>query len=161
MDPLPCNTWLSRRRSDSARLGRPRYTMTGRNHDPVPNRHLRPGDLVGAPTGRAGRDGTAVRLRPRSSDRGYGGSLLSSLSRPTRSGRLGTTDQDACSVWAQGAGGADKVRRSSQPQYRGPYPVMPCAPAGRCYQATLDKHYTTFQMRQSTNNTVGIVVCRL
>ena len=35
-------------------------------------------------------------------------------------GRLGTTDQDACSVWARGAGGADKVRRSSQPQYRGP-----------------------------------------
>ena len=40
-------------------------------------------------------------------------------------GRLGTTDQDACSVWARGAGGANKVRRSSQPQYRGPYPAMP------------------------------------
>ena len=40
-------------------------------------------------------------------------------------GRLGNTDQDVCSVWARGAGRADKVRRSSQPQYRGPYPAMP------------------------------------
>ena len=30
-------------------------------------------------------------------------------------GRLGTTDQDACSVWDRRAGGADKVRRLSQP----------------------------------------------
>ena len=91
MDPLPCNFWPSRRRSDSARLGRPRYTMTGRDHDPVPDQHLRPRDLVGAPTGRSGHGGTAVQLRPRSSDRGYTGPLLASLSRPTR---LGPTRND-------------------------------------------------------------------
>ena len=75
-------------------------------------------------------------------------------------GRLGTTDQDACSVWARGAGGADKVRRSSQPQYRGPYPVMPCAPARRCRQAMSDGHNTACQTRQSTNSIVDAVVCR-
>ena len=86
MDPLPCNTWPSRRRSDSACLGRPRYTMIGQDLDPVPDRHLRPGDLVRAPTGRPGRGGTAVRLRPCSSDQGYAGPLLATLSRLTRSG---------------------------------------------------------------------------
>ena len=40
---------------------------------------------------------------------------------------------DVRSVRARGSGGADKVRRSSQPQYRGPYPAMPCAPAGQCH----------------------------
>jgi len=89
MDPLPCNIWPGRWRSDSARLDRPRYTMTDRDHDPVPDQHLQLGDLVRASTGRPGCGGTAVRLRPRSSDRGYAGSLLASLSRPTRSGLTG------------------------------------------------------------------------
>ena len=40
MDPLPYKTRPSRRRNDSTRLGRPRYTITGQDHDPVPNRYL-------------------------------------------------------------------------------------------------------------------------
>ena len=108
MDPLSCNTWPSRQRSNNACLARPRYTMTSRDHDPVPDRHLWPGDLVGAPTGRPGRGGTVVRLRPHFSDRGYDGPLLAALSRPT---------MDTSSVWAWGADGANKVRCSSQPQY--------------------------------------------
>ena len=71
MDPLPYKTRPSRRRSDNTRLGRPRYTVTGQDHDPVPVQHLRPGDLVEAPTRRHGRGGTAVRLRPPFSDREY------------------------------------------------------------------------------------------
>ena len=59
--------------------------MTGRDHDPVPDRHLRPGDLIGGATERPGRGGTVVRLRPPFFDREYG-PLLAPLSRPTRSG---------------------------------------------------------------------------
>ena len=42
MDPLPYKTRLSRRRNDSTRLDRPRYTITGQDHDPIPDRHLQP-----------------------------------------------------------------------------------------------------------------------
>ena len=52
MDLLAYKTRPSRWCSDSMHLGRPRYTMTGQDHDSVPDRHLRPGDLVGAPIGR-------------------------------------------------------------------------------------------------------------
>ena len=71
MDPLPYKTRPSSRRIDSTRLGWPRYTMTGQDHDPVPDRHLRPGDLIGGAIGRPGRGGTAVRFRPTFSDREY------------------------------------------------------------------------------------------
>ena len=67
---------------------------------------------------------------------------------------------DARSVWAQGAGGANKVRRSSQQQYRGPYPAMPCAPTGRCHRGMSGEHGRACQTRQSINNIVGTVVCR-
>ena len=60
MNLFPYKTRPSRRRSDSTRLGRTRYTVTGQDHDPVPDWHLRPGDLVGAPTEKAGRGGTVV-----------------------------------------------------------------------------------------------------
>ena len=42
MDPLPCKTQPSRRRSDSTRLGRLRYIMIGRDNDPVPDRKAWP-----------------------------------------------------------------------------------------------------------------------
>ena len=43
VDLLPYKTRPSRRRNDSTRLGRPRCTITGQDHNPVPDRHLRPG----------------------------------------------------------------------------------------------------------------------
>ena len=67
---------------------------------------------------------------------------------------------DARSVRTQGSGGADKVRRSSQPQYRELYPTMPYAPAGRCRRAMSDGHCTACQTCQSINSIVGAVVCR-
>ena len=42
MDPLPCKTRPSRRRSDNAGLGRPRYIMIGRDNDLVPDRKAWP-----------------------------------------------------------------------------------------------------------------------
>ena len=66
---------------------------------------------------------------------------------------------DTRSVRAQGSDGADKVRRSSQPQYRGLYPTMPCAPLGQYHQVMPDGRYATFQVCQSTNSIVGSDVC--
>ena len=54
MGSLFRNTRPSRRRSNNARLGRPRYTMTGRDHDPAADPRSRPGGLVSAPTRRPG-----------------------------------------------------------------------------------------------------------
>ena len=70
-----------------------------------------------------GRDNDPVRLRPPSPTEDTPD--LCSLLFPDRHDRdrLGTTDWDARSVRDRGSGGADKVRRSSQPQYRGPYPT--------------------------------------
>ena len=132
MDPLPYNTWPSRRYSDNTCLGRPRYTMTGRDHDPVPDRHLWPGDLIGGATGRPGRGRTVVRLRPPFSDREYDrtSTRCSFLTDTVRDNWKRPTG-NARSVWARGAGRADNVRRSSQLQYRGPYPAIPCTPAGQ------------------------------
>ena len=42
MDPLPDKTRPSRRHSDNSRMGQPRYIMTGRDHDPVPDRKAWP-----------------------------------------------------------------------------------------------------------------------
>ena len=60
MNPLSYKTRPSRRCSDSTCLGRTRYIVTGQDHDPIPDWHLRPGDLVGAPTEKAARGGTVV-----------------------------------------------------------------------------------------------------
>ena len=161
MDPFLYKTRPSRRCSDSTRLGRPRYTMTGQDHDPVLDRHLRPGDPIGGATGRPGRGGTAVRLRPTFSDREYARtSARYSFPTDTVGADWERPTRDARSVWARGAGGADKVRRSSQPQFRGPYPAMPCAPAGRCRRGMSGEYGRTCQTRQSINSIVGAVVCR-
>ena len=161
IDPLPYKIRPNRRRSDNTCLGRPRYTMTGQDHDPVPDRHLRPGDLIGGATERPSCGGTVVRLRPPFSDREYA-RTSARCSFPTDT--VGTDWElptgDARSVWVRGADGADKVRRSSQPQYRGPYPAMSCAPAGRCHRGMSGEHGRACQTRQSINSIVGTVICR-
>ena len=116
MDPLSCNIWPSRRHSDSARLGRSRYTITGRDHDPVPT------STSGQETWSEPRpEGLAEMGLQSDSDPVPPTEDMADLCSPLfldRHGRdrLRTTDQDACSVWAQGASGVDKIKRSSQPQ---------------------------------------------
>ena len=46
MNSFPAILSIAGARSDSVRQGRLKYTMTGRDHDLVPDRHLRPGDLA-------------------------------------------------------------------------------------------------------------------
>ena len=115
MDPLPCKTRPNRRRSDSTCLAWRRYIMIGQDHDLVLDRHLRSGDLIDGATGRPGRGGTAVRLRPPFSDREYDRtSARCSFPTDTVEDDWERPTRDACSVWARGVGGVDKVRRSSQ-----------------------------------------------
>ena len=108
MDPLSYKTRPSRRRNDNTRLDRPRYTITGQDHTPVPDRHLRPGPH---PT-------SGSRAPPRPTP------FLRSRIRRTSTHCSFTTDTveddwerqtgDARSVRARGSSGVDKVRRSSQ-----------------------------------------------
>ena len=134
--PASPQTRPSRWHGDSTSLGRPRYMTTGRGHDLAYDWRLWPRGLIGTPTGRPGRGGTVIQLRP-SSPTGDVLDLFTPLF-PDRHGRgrLGTTDREL----PLGVGPGSRWSRQGKAHKSTAIPrTVPCH-ALRTYRTVLSGH---------------------